>query len=120
MQIYGIIVTEPKGAVTISKSFPKPEITLDRIYSEFADEGYCKAFLLDARFEKTSSAHSEAARNAVRSRHVTCCAASPATYHGNEKIHTALYIAEYCYKFNRRRLGNSAYLRLLAALVQLF
>lgn len=40
------------------------------------------------------------------------------TYHGNEKIHTALYTAEYCYKFNRRRLGNSAYLRLLAALVQ--
>ena len=22
------------------------------------------------------------------------------TYHGNEKIHTALYAAEYCYKFN--------------------
>jgi len=40
------------------------------------------------------------------------------TYHGNEKIHTALYAAEYCYKFNRRKLGNSAYLRLLAALVQ--
>ena len=40
------------------------------------------------------------------------------TYHGNEKIHTALYSAEYCYKFNRRRLGNSAYLRLLAVLVQ--
>ena len=40
------------------------------------------------------------------------------TYHGNEKIHTALYAAEFCYKFNRRKLGNSAYLRLLAALVQ--
>ena len=40
------------------------------------------------------------------------------TYHGNEKIHTALYEAEFCYKFNRRKLGNSAYLRLLAALVQ--
>ena len=40
------------------------------------------------------------------------------TYHGNEKIHTSLYAAEYCYKFNRRKLGNSAYLRLLAALVQ--
>ena len=40
------------------------------------------------------------------------------TYHGSEKFHTALYVAEYCYKFNRRKLGNSAYLRLLAALVQ--
>jgi len=40
------------------------------------------------------------------------------TYHGNEKIHTALYATEYCYKFNRRTLGNIAYLRLLAALVQ--
>ena len=39
------------------------------------------------------------------------------TYHGNEKIHTALYTAEYCYKFNRRKLGNSAYLNLLTALV---
>ena len=102
----------------MSKRFPKPEITLDRIYSEFADEGYCKAFLLDVHFEKASSAHSAAARNAVRSGLVTCCAASPATYYGNEKIHTALYAAEFCYKFNRRRLGNSAYLRLLAALVQ--
>ena len=36
----------------MSKSFPKPEITLDRIYSEFADEGYCKDYLLDVRFEK--------------------------------------------------------------------
>ena len=40
------------------------------------------------------------------------------TYHGNEKIHTALYAAKYCYKFNRRKLGNRTYLRLLAALVQ--
>ena len=40
------------------------------------------------------------------------------TYHGNEKIHTSLYAAEYCYKFNRRKFGNGAYLRLLAALVQ--
>ena len=40
------------------------------------------------------------------------------TYHGNEKIHTSLYLAEFCYRFNRRKLGNSAYLRLLAALVQ--
>ena len=102
----------------MSKRFPKPEITLDRIYSEFADGGYCKDFLLDVRFEKASSAHSAVARNAVRSGLATCCAASPATYHGNEKIHTALYTAEYCYKFNRRRLGNSAFLRLLAALVQ--
>ena len=35
----------------MSNRFPKPEITLDRIYSEFADEGYCKDFLLDIRFE---------------------------------------------------------------------
>ena len=35
----------------MSKRFPKPEITLDRIYSEFADERYCKDFLLDIRFE---------------------------------------------------------------------
>ena len=40
------------------------------------------------------------------------------TYHGDEKIHTSLYLAEYCYKFNRRKLGNDAYLNLLAALVQ--
>ena len=33
----------------MSKRFPKPEITLDRIYCEFADEGYCKDFLLDVR-----------------------------------------------------------------------
>ena len=36
----------------MSKRFPKPEITLDRIYSKFADERYCKDFLLDIRFEK--------------------------------------------------------------------
>ena len=51
MQIYGIIVTDPKGVVAMSKRFTKPEITLDMIYSEFADEGYCKDFLLDIRFE---------------------------------------------------------------------
>ena len=48
----GIIVTEPKGAVAMTKRLPKPEITLDRIYSEFADEGYCKDFLINVRFEK--------------------------------------------------------------------
>ena len=31
-----------------------------------------------------------------------------ATYHGNEKILTALYDAEYCYKLNRHKLGNNA------------
>ena len=36
----------------MSKKFPKSEITLDEIYSKFADEGYCKDFLLDVRFEK--------------------------------------------------------------------
>ena len=36
----------------MSKRFSKPEITLDRIYSEFADEGYCKDSLLDVRFKK--------------------------------------------------------------------
>ena len=36
----------------MSKRFPKPEITLDRIYSKFADEEYCKDFLIDVRFEK--------------------------------------------------------------------
>ena len=36
----------------MSKRFPKPEITLDGIYSKFADEGFCKDFLLDVRFEK--------------------------------------------------------------------
>lgn len=36
----------------MSKRFPKPEITLDSIYSEFAAEGYFKNFLLDVRFEK--------------------------------------------------------------------
>jgi hypothetical protein len=45
-------VTKPKGAVAMSKKFPKSEITLDEIYSKFADEGYCKNFLLDVRFEK--------------------------------------------------------------------
>ena len=28
----------------MSKRFPKPEITLDRIYSEFADEGVLQGF----------------------------------------------------------------------------
>ena len=36
----------------MSKRFPKPEITLDGIYSKFADESFCKDFLLDIRFEK--------------------------------------------------------------------
>ena len=49
---YDIIVTEPKGTVTRSKTFPKPEITLDGTYSRFVDEGFCKDFLLDVRFEK--------------------------------------------------------------------
>ena len=30
----------------MSKRFPKPEITLDGIYSKFADESFCKDFLL--------------------------------------------------------------------------
>ena len=34
----------------MSKSFPKPEITLDGIYSKFADGNFCKKFLLDIRF----------------------------------------------------------------------
>ena len=36
----------------MSKRFPKPEITLDGICSKFADESFCKDFLLDIRFEK--------------------------------------------------------------------
>ena len=36
----------------MSKRFPKPEITLDGIYSKFADKSFCKDFLLDIRFEK--------------------------------------------------------------------
>lgn len=35
----------------MSKRFPKPEITLDGIYSKFADDDFCKDFLLDIRFE---------------------------------------------------------------------
>nr|WP_162145124.1 hypothetical protein [Ruminococcus albus] len=30
----------------MSKRFPKPEITLDGIYSKFADESFCKDFCL--------------------------------------------------------------------------
>ena len=33
-------------------------------------------------------------------------------------IQAQYYAAEYCCKFNRRKLGNSAYLRILAALAQ--
>ncbi|WP_294483798.1 transposase [uncultured Ruminococcus sp.] len=35
----------------MSKRFQKPEITLDGIYSKFADEWLSKDFLLDIRFE---------------------------------------------------------------------
>ena len=41
----------------MSKRFPKPEITLDGIYSKFADESFCKDFLLDIRFEKGANAN---------------------------------------------------------------
>ncbi|WP_024857411.1 IS1595 family transposase [Ruminococcus albus] len=59
----------------MSKRFPKPEITLDGIYSKFADEGFCKDFLLDIRFEKgfacTFCGGSEYLR--IRSRHLLRC-----------------------------------------------
>ncbi|WP_296585552.1 hypothetical protein [Ruminococcus sp.] len=41
----------------MSKKFPKPEITLDEIYSKFADEGFCKDFLLDVRFQNNFRQH---------------------------------------------------------------
>ena len=59
----------------MSKRFPKPEITLDGIYSKFADEGFCKDFLLDIRFEKGFACPfcggSEYRR--IRSRHLLRC-----------------------------------------------
>ena len=59
----------------MSKRFPKPEITLDGIYSKFADESFCKDFLLDIRFEKGFACPfcggSEYRR--IRSRHLLRC-----------------------------------------------
>ena len=40
------------------------------------------------------------------------------TYYSISKKHTDLYLAEYCYRFNRRSLGELNYKNLLAAMVQ--
>ncbi|WP_296793652.1 hypothetical protein [Ruminococcus sp.] len=36
----------------MSKRFSKLKITLGGIYSKFADEGFCRDYQLDVRFEK--------------------------------------------------------------------
>lgn len=59
----------------MSKRFPKPEITLDEIYSKFVKEDFCKDFLLDVRFENGFAypfcGGSECRR--IRTRHLLHC-----------------------------------------------